>query len=86
MIIKYLPTFKKQYKKLPEKFQQQFDNRLLLFVDNPTHPSLRVHPLKGSYAGYWSMNVNGDIRALYLREGDTVILFALIGTHSELYG
>jgi len=86
MIIRYLPKFKKQYKKLPEKFQRQFDDRLLLFVSDPTTPKLRVHPLKGEYAGYWSMNVNGDIRALYLIQGEEIIIFALIGSHSELYG
>jgi len=86
MVIKYLPKFKKQYKKLPKKFQEQFDQRLRLFISDPTNPSLRIHPLKGNYSGYWSMNINGDIRALYLSEGEKIIIFALIGTHSELYG
>lgn len=86
MNIQYLPKFKKQYKKLPTKFQLQFDERLSLFLADPTDPRLRVHPLKGQFAGYWSMNVNGDIRALYLLDGETLVIFALIGSHSELYG
>jgi addiction module RelE/StbE family toxin len=86
MIIQYLPKLKKQYKKLPIKFQKEFDNRFKLFIANPTSPQLRIHPLKGNYAGYWSMNVNGDIRALYLVKGENIIIFALIGSHSELYG
>jgi len=86
MIIQYLPKFKKQYKKLPKVFQLQFDERLQLFLIDPTAPMLRVHPLKGEYAGYWSMNVNGDIRALYVLKGEELIIFALIGSHSELYG
>ena len=86
MIIKYLPKFKKQYKKLPNAFQRQFDDRLRLFVVDPTDPRLRVHPLQGKFAGYWSININGDIRALYLVEADTIVIFALIGTHSGLYG
>lgn len=86
MIIQRTAAFKKQYKKLPVKFQLQFDNQLRIFVENPTDSRLRIHPLKGEYAGYWSMNVNGDIRALYVRQGDDIILFALIGTHSQLYG
>lgn len=85
MTIQYLSTFKKQYRKLPRKFQEQFDERLRLFLSNPTDPRLRLHPLKGSYAGYWSMNVNGDLRALYIQRGDSLIIFALIGTHSQLY-
>lgn len=86
MNIQYLPTFKKQYKKLPPKLQEQFDARLRLFLDDPTAPQLRVHPLKGTFAGYWSMNVNGDLRALYRLVGDELVIFALIGTHSQLYG
>lgn len=86
MTIQYMPKFKKQYKKLPKKFQQQFDERVHLFALDPTHPKLRVHPLKGKFAGYWSMDVNGDIRALYIRRGDELIIFGLIGTHSQLYG
>lgn len=86
MTLRYLPKFKKQYKKLPKKFQQQFDERLLLFIADPTNPQLRVHPLKGDFAGYWSMNVNGDLRTLYLQRGEEVVIFALTGSHSELYG
>ena len=86
MTIQYTPKFKKQYKKLPQKFQHQFDERLKLFVTDPTNPMLRVHPLKGLYRGYWSMNISGDLRAIYLKKGDEIIIFALIGTHSQLYG
>jgi len=86
MIIRYEKGFKKQFKKLPAKYQEQFYERLKIFVADPSNPALRVHPLKGQFAGYWSMNVNGDIRALYLLEGETLIIFALIGSHSELYG
>jgi addiction module RelE/StbE family toxin len=86
MLIQYLPTFKKQYQKLPSKIQAQFDDRLMLFVEDPTEPRLRVHPLRGQYAGYWSLNVNGDFRALFRKDSDTIIIFALIGTHSQLYG
>lgn len=85
-MIKYLPKFKKQYKKLPEKFQHQFDERLHLYLIDPTAPQLRVHPLKGKFNGYWSMNVSGDLRTLYLMDGENIIIFALIGSHSELYG
>jgi len=86
MILQYTSKFKKQYKKLPKNLQQQFDNRLHLFSTDPTHPTLRLHPLVGQYVGYWSMNINGDLRALYLKRGDEIIIFALIGTHSQLYG
>lgn len=86
MTINFTKNFRKQYAKIPNKIQLQFDDRLQLFLSDPTNAKLRVHPLKGSYIGYWSMNVSGDFRALYRMDGDEVVLFALIGTHSQLYG
>jgi addiction module RelE/StbE family toxin len=86
MTIRYLPKFKKQYKKLPKKIQNQFDEKIQLFSVDPTLPMLRVHPLKGNFAGYWSMNVNSDVRALYIVDGDSIVIFGIIGTHSQLYG
>lgn len=85
MEIHYSQTFKKQYRKLSKKIQYQFDERLYLWIQDASDPRLRVHPLHGKHAGYWSMNVSGDIRALYRRDGDSVVIFALIGTHSSLY-
>ena len=86
MTIRYLPKFKRQYKKLSKKIQKQFDEKIALFAVDPTLPILKVHPLKGNFKGYWSMNVNGDVRALYIMDGDAIVIFALIGTHSQLYG
>jgi addiction module RelE/StbE family toxin len=86
MEFRYSARFKKQYKKLPEKVQLRFDDRVTLFSTNPSHPILRNHPLVGNFVGYWSINISGDIRALYRYDGGDVIIFALIGTHSELYG
>lgn len=86
MTIQYTQKFKKQYRKLPRPFQKQFDDRLRLLLTDPSNPQLRIHPLVGSYAGYWSLNVNGDIRALYLVRDNELLIFALIGTHSQLYG
>lgn len=86
MTIQYTSTFKKQYKKLPQKFQSQFNERLHLFLTDSTNPKLRLHPLIGKFTGYWSMNINGDIRAIYLMRNEEIIIFALIGSHSQLYG
>ncbi len=86
MIVKRSTKFKKQYKKLPPKVQKQFEVRLKIFVVDESDRRLRVHLLKAKYAGYWSIDVNGDLRALFRRDGDRIIIFAFIGTHSQLYG
>lgn len=86
MEFRYTQKFKKQFKKLPQNVQDNFAERVDLLVSDPTNPKLRLHPLKGKFVGYWSMNVTGDVRALYREDGERIIIFALIGTHSSLYG
>ena len=86
MKVRYSRSFHTQFKKLPASIQDKFTERIMLFVADPTHPSLRVHPLKGKFVGYWSMNITGDVRALYKKEEEEMILLVLIGTHSQLYG
>ena len=80
----YKKKFIRQYTKLPVKIQKKFDERLAILKENPHHSLLRVHMLRGDRKPYKSMNVTGDCRALFVTEGDKIIL-SEIGTHSELY-
>lgn len=86
MEVDFGPKFKKQYAKLRPSIQQQFKDRVQLLIEDPTAYLLNVHSLKGKYAGFWSINISGDLRAIYSYKGDTIIVFLLIGTHSQLYG
>ncbi len=86
MAVKFSQRFAKQYDKSPQKIRNAFQARLELFLQDQFHPLLHNHALLGKYAGYRSINVTGDWRALF-REfaGDKLILFEAIGTHSQLY-
>ncbi|MBP6881362.1 MAG: type II toxin-antitoxin system mRNA interferase toxin, RelE/StbE family [Candidatus Pacebacteria bacterium] len=86
MFAYYTKDFEKQFLRIDKTIQSKFKERLDLFLLDQTHPVLRVHSLKGKYVGYMSMNVNGDIRALYKEEGEQIVIFAFIGSHSQLYG
>ena len=86
MRIDYHARFKKQFKKLPPRVQARFRIRLEILLLNPASPELRVHALRAKYDGYFSMDVTGDVRALFYYEGSTVVVFGFIGTHSQLYG
>jgi len=85
MVIETTKAFDKQYAKLNLKVKNSFKIRLELFKANPFDISLRNHALKGKYLGFRSIDVTGDVRALYTTQGDTVIIFGFIGTHSQLY-
>jgi len=77
--------FEKQYLKLSKSTRLQFDIRYKIFLENPHADILRNHALIGEYKGYYSINITGDVRALFALRGDKAIIFAFIGTHSQLY-
>lgn len=77
--------FRKQYKKLKPSEQKRFEERIQLFVKDPYNPVLRNHALKGPYKGHYSINITGDLRALYKLARKDTALFIIIDTHSNLY-
>lgn len=85
MTIDFHKDFTKAFKKLPSKTKNKFQDRLVLFEKDEFSPILNNHTLKGSYQGYRSINVTGDIRAIFKTE-DQRIIFVKIGSHSSLYG
>lgn len=85
MVIETTKTFDKQYAKLNDKIKITFKNHVEIFKNNPFDRRLRNHALKGKYLGHRSIGISGDVRVLYTTQGDTVIIFGFIGTHSQLY-
>lgn len=83
--IDFTKDFSKQFKVLRPKQKERFYERLDLFKKNPHDRALRDHALKGVHKGYRSIDIEGDLRALYFVKGDVVVIFGFIGTHSQLY-
>jgi addiction module RelE/StbE family toxin len=87
--IEYTPFFNKQRKSVPLEIKEAFRETLALFLDEPNHPTLRNHALKEKFAGYRSIDITADWRAVF-RETYAgirkVVTFHMIGTHQELYG
>ena len=85
MTIVFHRDFKKKYHKLSTKTVEKLDDRLRLFSKDEFNPLLNNHALKGKWLVYRSINVTGDIRAIFKRNPDGVI-FVAIDSHSNLYG
>ncbi len=79
--ILYDPDFLKDLRKLDAALQERAIKTEGLFRENPLHPSLRLHALKGALAGFWSLSVTLKIRILFLRQENGDILFLSIGSH-----
>lgn len=85
MQIDYSRTFKKMFKKQPLSIQNKFEERLNLFMENPHSHLLHKHGLSGEWSGCHSINITGDIRAVFEEISDEYFEFIAIGSHSELY-
>ncbi len=77
-------TFLKKFKKLPSRIRERFEERLELFLENPTDETLNNHSVEKTFPDCRSINITGDYRAVF-RQQDTTAIFIIIGTHSELY-
>ena len=78
-------NFEKSYTKQDKQVKNAFEERRNLLIIDPEHLLLNSHSLQGKWKGCRSINITGDIRAIYKTEGFFVI-FIEIGTHSQLYG
>jgi addiction module RelE/StbE family toxin len=77
--------FKKHIAKLTPKQRRQIEERLLLFISTPFAHDLNNHALGEVSRGYRSINITGDMRAIYEPISKNEVFFVEIGTHSELY-
>lgn len=78
--------FEKEFAKLPKPVKKKVLVVLQQFVEDPHDPTLRNHRLSGKWADHFSVNVTGDIRAVYVFIKDDIVHFVAVGSHSELYG
>lgn len=73
--------FKEDFFKLSDKERKQARRALRFLAENPKHPSLQVHKIRGT--PFWEAYVNKDIRIVYHAEKDVLMLLA-IGHHDIL--
>jgi len=73
--------FKKDFLNLSAIEQSQSKKALRFLAENPKHPSLQIHKVKGTV--FWEAYVNKDIRIIFEQNSDTLTLMA-IGHHDIL--
>ncbi|MFV0948013.1 type II toxin-antitoxin system YafQ family toxin [Campylobacter jejuni] len=85
--IKYSSKFKKHYKKLNTKEQQEARAIIeRLANDEPLEPKYKDHALKGDFIGFRECHIKPDLLLIYQKQDDKLILYCLdIGSHSELF-
>ncbi len=77
--LRMLSTFKKDYKKLPPAIKDKIDKQLKFLIKNPSHPSLNMHPIRGT-KGIWEGYVDHQYRFTFEIEGEFYVL-RKVGSH-----
>ena len=78
-------TARKFLKKNPD-LRGEFERTLTQLKNDPNHPKLRLHPLKGNLAGKHAVSLTYSHRIvliLAMAEGEIVLLD--VGTHDQAY-
>lgn len=89
----YTLVFTESYNKRAKRFLRkhpeltdQYSKMLQLLELNPSHPSLRLHRLKGSLSALHSVSINLSYRlTIELLVEDDEIIPVNVGTHDEIY-
>lgn len=79
MRIRRTRRFKKDYRKLSADLQRRVDTKLRLLLQEPRHPSLRVHKIRGA-EGVWELSVTRNYRLIFEIETGYYVLLA-VGPH-----
>jgi len=72
------------------ELRARIEYALRQLAEDPFHPSLHSHKLKGALASVWACTVDYDNRILFEfvqnpGSGEQEILLLTIGTHDEVY-
>ena len=80
--LRVLSTFKKDYKKLPAEIRDKVDKQLAFLMINPEHPSLSLHPVRGT-RGIWEGYVDYHYRFTFEVEENYYVL-RKVGPHNVI--
>ena len=85
----FVRTFKRSTKRDPG-LKERAEDALHQLAEDPFHPTLHSHKLKGELAGVWACTIDYDNRILFefVTNPDTnerEIYLLAMGTHDEVY-
>ncbi|MBF0347364.1 MAG: type II toxin-antitoxin system mRNA interferase toxin, RelE/StbE family [Magnetococcales bacterium] len=86
MQIKSDPSFLRAIKKLDKQKRQAVHDAIRRFINNPSDPQLKNHPLKGKLKDLRAFSAGYDLRIVFEeRDGYLVVIFIDVGSHNRVY-
>ena len=76
------PSFDRLFRRVPKRIREATYEKLVLYRDNPSHPSLRIKRMRGTDR-FWEMSVTMNHRVTFEVDENRVLL-RRIGTHDVL--
>ncbi|WP_074382448.1 type II toxin-antitoxin system YafQ family toxin [Phormidesmis priestleyi] len=91
--LNWSPKFAREYKRFARRNPQLrplIERTLRLLAEDPRHPALRTHKLKGELADVWSCSIDYNTRILFEfaedSESNEIIIGLLrLGVHDDVY-
>ena len=83
----FVRAAKRLLKKRPD-VAEALQAALELLSEDPLHPKLKTHKLKGDLEGSWAASAGYDLRVVFEMvdyKGREAILLQTVGTHDEVY-
>lgn len=65
--------------------RRKFKRSILLFEEDPFHPSLQTHKLSGKLKGLHAFTIDYDCRVVFQFLSQDKVLLIDIGSHDEVY-
>jgi len=75
------PRFENKFRRLPDDIQKITARKILLFENNPFHPGLNTHKLKGSLSKFWSFYVTKNYRVFFRFLENNEAIYYDVDTH-----
>jgi mRNA-degrading endonuclease RelE of RelBE toxin-antitoxin system len=75
IVIELTERVRKDYKALPGPVQGKFKKQLRFLGENPRHPSLKIHRIRGS-SDYCEFYIDDSYRCVFRRDGNVYQLIA----------
>jgi len=83
--IEFSSFFKRRLKKLNPQVLNKLPKLFKLFINNPFHPKLKAHKLKGKLKNCYAFYITPNIRIIFKFLNKSTAIFINIGTHDQVY-
>ena len=75
------PCFENKFRKLYKDIQKIAARKIILFENNPFHPGLNTHKLKGALSHFWAFYITKNYRVLFRFLENNKVIYYDIDTH-----